>query len=224
MGCSPALPTPCLVLITDRKLCSDHSGLEARVGEAATGGVTAVQVREKGLAAGELFVIAKKLKRVIAGRSILIINDRLDVAMAVGADGVHLPNDGLSVAESRRVVGDGMLLGCSVHNVFEATRAAEDGADYLQLGSIFPSRSHPGVKPSGPSLISKVVSQVSIPVLAVGGIDVWNAAEVRTAGASGAAVVTAIMAAPSARSSTEELLSALGEKVSLCRGDNSWSP
>ena len=224
MGCSLALPTPCLVLITDRKLCSDHAGLEARVDEAAAGGVTAVQIREKDLAAGELFVIAKKLKRVIAGRSILIINDRLDVAMAVGADGVHLPSDGLSVADSRRVVGDEMLLGCSVHDAFEATRAAEDGADYLQLGSIFPTRSHPRAKPSGPSLISQVVSRVSIPVLAVGGIDVSNAAGVRAAGASGAAVVTAIMAAPSARSSTEELLSALDGAASLCVGGNSWSP
>lgn len=189
------LPTPCLALVTDRSLCSGDT-LVARVEAAVSGGVDLVQLREKDLPAGELYCLTLEIKDVIGGRAMLVVNDRVDVALAAGVDGVQLPESGLPVGATRRLLQRGMVIGRSVHSVEGAVQAEAEGADFLVLGTIFPSRSHPGAEGAGVGLISHVRKQVRAPVLAIGGVDQTNAASCLEAGADGVAVISSILGAP----------------------------
>lgn len=187
---------PCLALVTDRRLCQATS-LEEAVAQAVEGGANLVQLREKDLPAANLLALAERLRAVTCGRALFLVNDRLDVALACAADGVHLPERDLPVAAARRLAGDRFVIGRSVHSVAEAVRAQEEGADYVQVGAVFASRSHPGQPPVGLDLLEAVAAKVTIPVLAVGGITAANVGDVIRAGASGAAVISAILGASS---------------------------
>ena len=151
-----------------------------------------VQLREKDLSAGQLLALAWRLRKLTSGRALLLVNDRLDVALACGADGVQLGEEALPPRAARQVAGEGLLLGRSVHSVEGAVEAEAEGADLLVLGTIFPTRSHPGRRAAGVSLVEQVSSRVHIPVLAIGGAKVENVGAVIEAGASGAAVISAI--------------------------------
>jgi thiamine-phosphate pyrophosphorylase len=203
------LPSPCLTLITDRRLCRGLS-LEEAVARAVAGGVNVVQLREKDLAAAELVPLADRLRAITEGKALLIVNSRLDVAQVCGADGVHLPERGASVAAIRRLAGDGFIIGRSVHSVEEAVKAQDEGADYVQVGAIFPTRSHPG-PPAGLALLEGVAVRVGIPILAVGGITGENVGQVMRAGARGAAVISAILGAPSPGAAARRLAEAMAE-------------
>src|SRR5262249_49991061 len=120
-----ALPIPCLMLVTDRRLARGGD-LVGVVDAAVDGGVNAVQLREKDLSAMELWRLAVRLRDAIGDRALFLVNDRLDVAMAVAADGVHLPGDGLPARAVRAVAGAGRLVGCSVHDVAQARACAAD--------------------------------------------------------------------------------------------------
>ena len=198
------LPIPCLCLVTDRKLCGADS-LEEKVAAAVSGGVDMVQLREKDLPAGELLKLALKLRSITKGRALLIINDRLDVALAAEADGLHLPEDSLAVHDARRVVPSRLLVGKSVHDPTGASVAASEGADYLVLGTIFPTSSKPGADTGGPDLVSSVTRMVDAPMLAIGGVDSLSVTSVIEAGAEGIAVVSAILGAPDPERATREL-------------------
>ena len=137
-----------------------------------------------------------------------MVDDRLVSAMALGADGVQLGGGRLPVREARRGVGD-MLLGASVHSLDEAFCAEADGADYVVLGTIFETQSHPGKAAAGLSLVADVAAAVRIPVVAIGGINPGNAASVMAAGASGVAVITAIQSTEDVAGATRALLSAM---------------
>jgi thiamine-phosphate pyrophosphorylase len=150
-----------------------------------------VQLREKDLPTRELLTLAMDLRSTLPPSTLLLINGRADVAFAAGARGVHLPADGLPTTGARRVLGTTALIGRSVHSATEA-RAA-DGIDYVELGTIFPSRSHPGGAVVGASEI-RATKVCAVPVIAVGGITSDNAATVMEAGASGVAVISAILA------------------------------
>ena len=204
------LPIPCLTLITDRRLCQSLSLGEA-VARAVAGGVNVVQLREKDLAAAELVPLADRLRAITQDKALLIVNSRLDAAQVCGADGVHLPERGASVAVTRRLAGDGFIIGRSVHSVEEAVKAQEEGADYVQVGAIFPTRSHPGLSPAGPALLKSVAARVSIPIVAVGGITAENVGQVMQAGARGAAVISAILDSPSPGASARRLAEAMVE-------------
>ena len=141
------LTIPCLALVTDRRLCQALS-LEEAVAQAIEGGANLVQLREKDLPVADFLALAEKLRAVTRGRALFLVNDRLDAALACAADGVHLPERGLPVAAARRLAGEGFIIGRSVHGVAEAARAQEEGADYVQVGTIFASVSHPG-QPAG---------------------------------------------------------------------------
>ena len=180
--------------MTDRNLCPPGS-LEERVEAAVAGGVDMVQLREKDLPAGEMLKLARRLRAVTVGKALFVVNDRLDVAMAAGADGVHLPEASLSVADARRIAPSGSIVGKSVHGLPAATLASEEGADYLVLGTIFSTGSKPGAETGGVAHVSNVASQVTAPVMAIGGIDSRNAVSVIEAGARGVAVVSAILGA-----------------------------
>ena len=176
---------------------------------AIEGGVNLVQLREKDLPGGELLRLAEKLRAITQSKALFFVNERLDVALACDADGVHLGEEALPVKAARKLVGDRLLIGRSVHTVAGARKAEEDGADFIQLGTIFESRSHPGVAPAGVSLLKEVRAAVSLPVIAIGGIKTFNVGEVMDAGASGVAVISAILAAPDPRSAAQELYQAM---------------
>ncbi len=195
------LPRPALCLVTDRSLCRGRE-LEQVVEAAVEGGCDMVQLREKDLPAGELLGIALMLRSITDGRSLLIVNGRLDVALAAEADGVQLPEDGLAVGAARRV-GGRVLIGRSVHDVWGGAVAASAGADFLVAGSVFNTQSHPeamfattshpeAATPKGLGLISGLAESVSVPVIGIGGIDGRNVEAVMRAGAAGVAVIRAI--------------------------------
>ena len=207
------LPIPCLTLITDRRLCERLSLGEA-VARAVGGGINVVQLREKDLAAAELVPLADHLRAITRDKALLIVNSRLDVALLCGADGVHLPERGPSVAATRRLAGDGLIIGRSVHSAEEAVKAEEEGADYVQVGAIFPTRSHPG-PPAGLGLLESVAARVSIPIVAVGGITARNVGEVMQAGARGAAVISAILGSPSPGAAARRLAEAMVEAAAV---------
>jgi len=152
-----------------------------------------VQLRETDLPGRDLLDLAVSLRAAIGDRATLLVNDRADVALAARADGVHLPERGLPVAAVRDVVGEGCLIGRSVHSVEAAVRGEQEGADFVQAGTIFETASKPGAPAAGLALVRDVVGAVSIPVLAIGGITADNACEVIEAGAGGVAVIGAIM-------------------------------
>ncbi len=185
---------PRLHLVTDRRLRGD-SGLTALVAEAAAGGLGAVQLREKDLPGGDLLHLAEALLRAL-GDTPLLVNERVDVALAAGAAGVHLPAAGLPTPAVRRLVGPDRLVGRSVHSLEEARQAEDEGADYVILGTIFATPSKPGRTPAGLPLVREVTAAVRLPVIAIGGIDERNAAAVIGAGAHGVAVSSAILRAP----------------------------
>ena len=156
-------------------------------------GVAVLQLRAKDLSARELVQQAKAM----AGRCreagvIFIVNDRLDAALAAGADGVHLGQDDLPLDAARRVAGKDFLIGISTHSVAEAAAAEQAGADYIGFGAMYSTASKKDVTPpQGPGLLAEVVRAVSIPAIAIGGIALDKLAEVHAAGAKGAAVIGA---------------------------------
>ena len=207
---SPALPLPCLALITDRRVCGGTERLEWAVEAAVAGGVQLVQLREKDLPGGPLLAMAERLRRCTQGKALLFINERVDVALACDADGVHLGEEGLGVAQARRAAqGRELLIGRSVHHVAGALEAAEAGADLLQVGPVYATASHPGATPRGVEFVSEVTASVGVPTLGVGGITPENAAEVVAAGAAGVAVVRGVLAAPSPYRAAQQLREAM---------------
>ena len=167
----PPVPTPCLCLVTDRRLCHFDAGeLEEKVRLAVKGGVNLVQLREKDLPGIQLLSLAERLRKVTDGSALLFINERVDVALACGADGVQLGEQALPVESVRRVAGESLLIGRSVHSLEGALAAADQGADLLVVGSVFPTGSHLDVEPVGPGLLSRIAGMLSIPFLGIGGI------------------------------------------------------
>ena len=207
------LQSPILCLVTDPEACLGRP-IDRVVAAAVGAGAGIVQLRQKGLAARELLRLGESLLGTIrAHGAALVVNDRIDVALVLGADGVHLGGGSLPVADARRLVGASMLLGVSVHSLEEALQAEREGASYLVLGTIFETRSHPGMKPAGLALVTRVAGAVRIPVVAIGGITVDNAASVIGAGASGVAVITAIQSAQDVAAATRSLLAAMKESL-----------
>jgi thiamine-phosphate diphosphorylase len=193
------------MLVTDRKQCGSRS-LAQVVGDAIDGGVNAVQLREKDLPAGELLVLARQLRGVCGHRALFFVNDRADVALLCGADGVHLSEAGLPAAAVRHILPQSLKVGKSVHTVNAARQAELDGADYVVAGTIFPSPSHPDVPPAGLKLLEDVAARLTIPVVAIGGISPENVEECWRAGASGIAVVSSVLRADDPRRAAERLV------------------
>ena len=197
------LHIPALCLVTDRQRCNGRR-IEDVVDSAIDGGVGLVQLRERDLPAVELYSLAMRLKDVVGNRALLFVNDRVDVALAAGVDGVQLGETALPLHAAREVSTGNLLLGRSVHSVDGAIQAQSQGADLLTLGTIFPTASHPGGITGGIALVREVAAGVDLPFLAIGGIEAENVGDVIACGASGAAVITAITTArdPSAAASS----------------------
>ncbi len=197
-----------LYLITDRKLLAEDEALPAAVEEALKGGVKAVQLREKDVGTRALLDMAYTLREVTnIHQARLFINGRVDIALAVGADGVHLGVSDIPVHAARRAAGDDMLIGASAHSIAEAKRAEEEGADFVTLGPVYetPSKMRYG-SPVGLKTVMAAGEEVSIPVFAIGGIGHEKVEEVLKAGAYGIAVISAILASEEIKSSTKEFM------------------
>lgn len=170
-----------------------------------------IQLRERDLSAKELVMLAREVQTVMAPRrSQLLINDRIDVALALEGAGVHLRSNSLPVPAARQLLGRQRLLGISVHAVEEAVAAESQGADYIILGPIYetPSKQAFG-PPLGIQTLEKACQLVRIPVIGIGGVTPARAREMRQAGAFGVAVITAILSAEDVESATFELLDAV---------------
>jgi len=206
-------PTPInfrLYVVTDRQQTAGRA-LEEIVVAAARGGAGAIQLREKDLSARDLYALGARVQAAISPYGVpLLINDRLDVALALDAAGVHLAGHSLPTAVARHVLGAGKLLGVSTHSVEQARRAAEDGADFIVFGPVFttPSKVAYGL-PQGLQQLTTVIRQVSLPVLAIGGIDHTNLPQVMQAGAYGVAMIRAILAASDPYRAAQQLRAAL---------------
>jgi thiamine-phosphate pyrophosphorylase len=204
------LATPLVYLVTDgRRPIAD---LLERIEAAVSGGVRIVQLREKQRPAGELARLAQEAQKRIGGQAALMINDRVDVALAAKAQGVHLPAAGLD-ARVVRSLAPGLIVGRSVHAAREAAHVSQADVDYLLLGTIFPSRTHPGGTVGGIGLVRATRPFVRVPLVAIGGITAGNAAEVIEAGADGVAVVSAILEAADPGAAARELLGAVERGV-----------
>ena len=186
------MPLPLVHLITDRRLAPD---LAARAEEALAGlppGVAAVHLREKDLGGRDLLVLARALVAVCRSRGqALLVNDRLDVALAAGADGVHLPAAGVPPAEARRLLGPAALVGVSCHSAAEVARARAGGASFATFSPIYVT---PSKRAYGPPLgvaALRDAARLGLPRVALGGIDPPRAAEARAAGAAGVAAIRA---------------------------------
>jgi len=184
-----------LCLVTDRRLCGADQ-LVGRVEAALRGGVGAVQLREKDIDGGLLRELAAALLPVCRRhRAPLLINGRVDVALAVGADGVHLPSDSFRVAEARHLLGPERLIGVSTHAPDEVASAAAEGADYVAFGPLYETASKVRFgPPQGIDRLRRATAAASLPVLAIGGITPERVADVLAAGAAGIAVISAILA------------------------------
>jgi thiamine-phosphate pyrophosphorylase len=185
-----------LYLVTDRALSRGRSTLEI-VRAAVRGGVTCVQVREKTGSTRELIEAARKVKTFLNSCGVpLIINDRVDVALAVGADGVHLGQSDMPLDVARSLVGDSMVIGISAESIWDAVEAQRGGADYLGVSPIFPTPTKTDTAaPLGLAGLQAIRRAVKTPLVAIGGVNRGNAAEAIRNGADGIAVVSAIVAA-----------------------------
>lgn len=204
------LPRPCLCFVTDRNQ-TEARPLEEIVVAAVAGGVGMVQLRDRDIPAGILLQLAHTLRKITHGRALFIVNDRIDVALLCGADGVQLGEESVGIAEARGLAGENMLLGRSVHTVDGAVQALYDGADFLVVGTIFETDSHAGMVTAGPELLSSVRAKTNAPMLGIGGVDQDNIAQVIEAGADGAAVISAISRTLDPRSAA----SAISDQMNL---------
>lgn len=163
---------------------------------ALAGGADALQLRDKGMEGGDLFRLAVEMREAVDASGadcLFLVNDRADVAVAAGADGVHLGQEDLPAGAARALVGAEMILGVSVGTVEEAVKAREAGADYLGVGPIFPTPSKPDAgKPIGLEGLRGIREEVDLPLVAIGGIDAERVEAVLEAGADGVAVISAV--------------------------------
>ncbi len=194
-----------LYLVTDQS--DDVEKFLNTIEEGIKGGVTVVQIREKTAETLDFYNLALKVKEITEKYDVpLIINDRVDVALAIDADGVHVGQSDMPCDITRKLIGDNKILGVSAATIEEAKKAEKDGADYIGTGAVFPT----ATKDDAPSItkqdLKNVVESINIPVVAIGGITLENAHELTDTGIAGLSVVSAIMSSENPKKSSEELL------------------
>ena len=199
------LPSP-LYAILDRSVARDRE-LPELLEAVLAGGGRLVQLREKTMPLAELLPLAQRLvRRCREVGATLIVNDRADLALAAGAHGLHVGQDDLPARNARALLAPGMILGVSTHDPEQARHAVRDGADYVAVGSIFPTTTKAGFQLVGPDLIRRVRSDVPVPLVGIGGITAENAPAVLAAGADAVAVISALCAASDPEAATRGFL------------------
>ena len=194
-----------LYLVTDNS--EDEEKFLKTIEEAINGGVSVVQIREKTADTLEFYNLALKVKEITTKYNVpLIINDRVDVALAIDADGVHVGQSDMPCDVTRKLIGENKILGVSAATIDEAKKAEKDGADYIGTGAVFPT----STKDDAPNITKKdlkdIVDSINIPVVAIGGITIENANELKNTGILGLSVVSAIMSADNPKEASEKLL------------------
>lgn len=194
-----------LYLVTDKS--DDVEKFLKTIEEAIKGGVSVVQIREKTADTLDFYNLALKVKEITTKYNIpLIINDRVDVALAIDAEGVHVGQSDMPCDITRALVGHDKIVGVSAATIEEAKKAEKDGADYIGTGAVFPT----ATKDDAPKITKKdlkeIVDSINIPVVAIGGITIENASELIDTGISGLSVVSAIMSSDDPKKSSEKLL------------------
>jgi len=195
-----------LYLLTDRQL-SRGKPIEEIVSAAIAGGVTTVQLREKDTPTGEFLDLALRVRTITRESGVtFIVNDRLDIALAADADGIHVGQDDMPADVARRLIGPDRILGVTAADAGQARTAIEAGADYIGCNAVFatPTKTDTGT-PLGLSGLEALVRSIDVPVVAIGGINTTNAAEVLATGAAGIAVVSAIVSADDPEVAAREL-------------------
>ncbi|MCF0225722.1 MAG: thiamine phosphate synthase [Methanobrevibacter sp.] len=174
---------------------------------AIKGGVTIVQLREKTGDSGELYNLALKVKEITDKYDIpLIIDDRIDIMLAVDCAGIHIGQSDMPCDVARKLVGNNKIIGVSAHNIEEALKAQEDGADYLGCGAIYPTLTKKNPNRVSKECLKQISDAVDIPVVAIGGIKIENAQELENTGIAGLCVVSAIMDSDNPKKVSEKLL------------------
>lgn len=194
-----------LYLVTDNS--DDVDKFLNTIEEAIKGGATVVQIREKTAETLDFYNLALKVKEITTKYNVpLIINDRVDVALAIDADGVHVGQSDMPCDVTRRLIGSDKILGVSASTIEEAKKAESNGADYIGTGAVFPT----ATKDDAPSVtkeeLTEIVKSINIPVVAIGGINLDNASQLTDTGIAGLSVVSAIMSSDNPKESSEELL------------------
>lgn len=194
-----------LYLVTDNS--DDVEKFLNTIEEGIKGGVSVVQIREKTAETLDFYNLALKVKEITAKYDVpLIINDRVDVALAIDADGVHVGQSDMPCDVTRKLIGKDKILGVSAATIEEAKKAEKDGADYIGTGAVFPT----ATKDDAPSItkqdLKDVVESINIPVVAIGGITLENAHELADTGIAGLSVVSAIMSSENPKKSSKDLL------------------
>lgn len=194
-----------LYLVTDGSGLEDKSFLKA-VEEALKNGVTFLQLREKSKSGLEFYNLAKAVKQIADKYNVpLIINDRIDIAMAIDADGVHLGQSDIPVSVARKMLGDDKIIGATTKTTLQAIKAEKDGANYLGVGAIYPTTTKVVTVITDVSTLDDICASVKIPVIAIGGLNKDNINVLENSPISGIAVVSAIMKSEDIAASTGEL-------------------
>jgi thiamine-phosphate pyrophosphorylase len=203
-----------LYLVTDRSKFIDENAFLDAILLAIRGGVDIIQLREKTATAKEFIYLAKKIRTLCAEYDVLfIVNDRVDIAYAVNADGVHLGQDDMDIQNARKILGEQAIIGNSTHKPEDAINAMKNGADYAGVGPVFATPTKPGRQAVGIEYVQWAAQNINIPFFAIGGIDENNIEEVINAGATRVAVVRAIMNAHNPEETARKML----DKLSLAR-------
>ena len=198
-----------LYAVTDRKWLQDGQTLAGQVEQAILGGVTVVQLREKHASAAEFLAIAQEVKQVTDRYQVpLIINDNLEVALAVDAAGIHVGQEDLAAAAVRQKIGDKKIVGVSAQTVEQALAAEQAGADYLGVGAVFPTSSKDDAVEVDFATLQAICQAVQIPVVAIGGITVQNMTALQGSGIVGVAVISAIFGKPDVKKAAQDLTAA----------------
>jgi thiamine-phosphate diphosphorylase len=206
---------PTLYVVLDRTAARGRD-LEDILSGTITGGCRMVQLREKEWPSGRLLPLAERLRERCRHAGVtFIVNDRVDVALAVDADGVHLGQDDLPPRAARPLLRRDMLLGLSTHSLVQARVAQSEGADYVAVGAMFPTATKPDFELVGPELMRNVRPHVRVPLVGIGGITVENVGQVIAAGADGVAVISAVCAADDPAAATRRFLHAIRESRRL---------
>ena len=203
-----------LYAVTDRTWVGEKT-LYQQVEEALRGGVTCVQLREKDMSDGEFLQEAKEIHALCQQYGVpFIVNDNVEIAVACGAEGIHVGQEDMAAGDVRRRVGDGVILGVSVHTVEEAQDAVCNGADYLGLGAVFPTSTKTDVDQMPNETLRAICDAVDVPVVAIGGINSGNIGKLAGSGVDGVALVSAIFSAANIESTCQELRKLAAEMVS----------
>lgn len=194
-----------LYLVTDRDVLKGRD-LKRAVEDAILGGTTLVQLREKNVSSKEFYKTAKKIKTITDKYNVpLIINDRVDIALAVNAEGVHIGQKDLPADIVRKIIGEDKILGVSANTIEDALKAEKDGADYLGVGAMFPTNSKKDAESTSIETLKEIKNAVNIPIVAIGGVNENNVQKLKGTNIDGIAVISGILGKEDVKKASQEL-------------------